>query len=150
MTPTPERSLRPRRTLQRRIEQAGLVFETAILESCLRREPEDTAVLAELAQACTRLRRYRRGLQLDRQLVHSHPDDPIAHYNLACSLVLTGDLPGASRELLQAARLGYRDLEHLQRDPDLRRLRRDPSFAPLLAQMQAIARQTPPSLSGQP
>ena len=143
MTPPPERPPRQRRTFDRRIEQAGLLFETGILECCLRRSPEDTAVLAELAEACTRLRRYRRGLQLDRRLVRRDPKDPIARYDLACSLVLTGDLPGAARELLVAARLGYRDLEHLLRDPDLRRLRRDPSFAALRAQLEQIAGEAP-------
>jgi hypothetical protein len=143
MTATPERRPRQRRSLDRRLELAGLVFDTAMLESCLRRDPDDTEVLAELAEACTRLRRFRRGLQLDRRLVRRHPKDPIARYNLACSLVLTGDLPGATRELLAAARLGYRDFDHLLRDPDLRRLRRDPSFAELRAQLEQIARQSP-------
>jgi hypothetical protein len=123
------------------MEQAGLTFDSGILESCLRRHPDDSEVLAELAEACTRLRRYRRGLQLDRRLVRRHPKDPIVRYNLACSLALTGDLPGAGRELLAAARLGYRDVDHLMRDPDLRRLRRDPSFTELRAQLERIARE---------
>jgi hypothetical protein len=124
------------------MDLAGLTFDTGILESCLRRDPDDSEVLAELAEACTRLRRYRRGLQLDRRLVRRHPEDPIVRYNLACSLALTGDLPGAARELLAAARLGYRDLEHLLRDPDLRRLRRDPSFAALRAELERITRES--------
>ena len=123
------------------MEQAGLTFDSGILECCLRRHPDDSEVLAELAETCTRLRRYRRGLQLDRRLVRRHPRDPTVRYNLACSLALTGDLPGAARELLAAARLGYRDIEHLLRDPDLRRLRRDPCFAELRAQLERIARE---------
>ena len=140
-SPNPPRCRR--RSLGRRIEQAGLAFDTAILECCLRRQPDDSAVLAELAEACTRLRRYRRGLQLDRRLVRRHPRDPVARYNLACSLSLTGDLLGAARELQAAVRLGYRDLEHLLRDPDLRRLRRDPSFAPLREQLELLLREPP-------
>jgi len=143
MRPARDRSTNRPKSLGRRIEQAGLVFETAILESCLRRQPDDSAVLAELAEACTRLRRYRRGLQLDRRLVRRHPRDPVARYNLACSLALTGDLTGAARELQSSVRLGYRDLAHLMRDPDLRRLRRDPSFATLLALLERLVREAP-------
>ena len=140
MTPTPRRLSTRGRTLNRRLDQAGLAFDSGILESCLRRDPDDSEILAELAEACTRLRRYRRGLQLDRRLVRRHPQDPIVRYNRACSLALTGDLPGAARELLAAAHLGYRDVDHLLRDPDMRRLRRDPSFAELRAQLERIAK----------
>ena len=145
MTPTSRGPLHRCRTLRRRLEQAGLAFDAGILEGYLRRQPDDSAVLAELAETCTRMRRFRRGLQLDRQLARRHPQDPTVRYNLACSLALTGDLPGAARELLAAARLGYRDLEHLLRDPDLRRLRRDPCFAGLLGQIERIAREAPRS-----
>jgi hypothetical protein len=143
MTERPQPSLRRRGSVDRRISLAGLAFDSGILECCLRRDPDDTEVLAELAETCTRLRRYRRGLQLDRRLVRRRPKDPFARYNLACSLVLTGDLPGAAQQLLTAARLGYRDLEHLLRDPDLRRLRRDPSFVELRTRLEQIVRESP-------
>jgi hypothetical protein len=129
----------PPAAVQRRLDRAALAFEAGVLEELHARQPDDIALLAALAEACTRLRRYRKGLLLDRQLVEHDPRDPIFRYNLACSCSLTGDLPGASAELLTAFELGYRDFEHLLRDPDLRRLRADARFEAVRARMAALA-----------
>ncbi len=110
------------------MQHAALTFETGVLEQVLLREPDNLEVLASLAEACTRLRRYRRGLELDRRLVARDPGEPLFRYNLACSLSLTGDLQAACDELLLAIDCGYRDFAHMERDPDLRRLRGDPRF----------------------
>jgi Flp pilus assembly protein TadD len=144
MTSTPENPApRPASsaTLGRRLERAGWAFETGILEQLLEREPDNLAVLVALAESCTRMRRYRRGLELDRQLVARDPNDPVFRYNLACSLSLTGDLPGARDALLAAFALGYRDFAHLRDDPDLRRLRRDPRWETVAERMLELARE---------
>jgi Flp pilus assembly protein TadD len=127
MTGTPPAPARPspQGLLARRLQHAALAFETGVLEQLLAREPDNVEVLAALAEACTRMRRYRRGLELDRQLVALDPDEPLFRYNLACSLALTGELDAACAELLAAIDRGYRDFAHMERDPDLRRLRRD-------------------------
>jgi Flp pilus assembly protein TadD len=114
--------------LGRRLQHAALAFETGVLEEVLRREPDNVEVLAALAEACTRLRRYRRGLELDRCLVARDPEEPLFRYNLACSLALTGDVSGACDELVAAIDRGYRDFAHMERDPDLRRLRQDAAW----------------------
>ena len=125
MTPDPEITAPPVRPgrLSRRMQHAALAFETGVLEEVLLREPENLEVLAALAEACTRLRRYRRGLELDRCLVARDPDEPLFRYNLACSLALTGDAGQACDELVAAIDRGYRDFAHMERDPDLRRAR---------------------------
>ena len=127
----------------RRLQRAGLAFETGILEELHARRPDDIALLAALAEACTRLRRYRRGLQLDRQLAQHDPADPVIRFNLACSCSLTGDLPAAAAELLMALQLGYRDFAHLLRDADLRRLRQSSAFEPVRARIEQLQRKTP-------
>jgi Flp pilus assembly protein TadD len=127
----------------RRLHRAGLAFDTGILEELHERSPDDIAVVAELAEACTRLRRYRRGLALDRRLVEHDPADPTFRYNLACSCSLTGDLPGAADELLRSLELGYRDFAHLLRDPDLRRVRRDAAFEPVRVRLEQLQRKSP-------
>ena len=121
--PAPSRRPPPTGILARRLQHAALAFETGVLEQVLAREPDNVEVLAALAEACTRLRRYRRGLELDRLLVQRDPDEPLFRYNLACSLALTGDVVGACDELVAAIDRGYRDFAHMERDPDLRRLR---------------------------
>jgi Flp pilus assembly protein TadD len=123
----------------RRLDRVDLAFEAGIIELRLRRDPENVALLAAMAEACTRLHRYAEGLALDRRLVALHPDEPVSRYNLACSLALTGDLDGATRELLAAVRLGYRDFDHLALDTDLRRLRRDAGYGALLGRLARIA-----------
>jgi predicted Zn-dependent protease len=130
-------------TSGRRLERAGLAFETGILEELHARQPDDIALVAALAEACTRLRRYRRGLELDRRLVEHDPADPGFRYNLACSCSLTGDLPAAASELLAALALGYRDFAHLLRDADLRRVRGDAVFAPVRERMEQLQRKSP-------
>jgi len=127
-------------SLGRRLEHAAWNFETGVLERLLEREPDNVEVLAALAETYTRLRRYRRGLELDRRLVDHDPREPLFRYNLACSLSLTGDLRAAADALLVAFDLGYTDFDHLRRDPDLRRLRRDECFEPVRLRMEALAR----------
>jgi len=143
MTPpgNPTDSRRPRGvSLDRRLERAGLAFDTGILECHLARDPDNVEILAELAEAYTRTRRYREGLELDRRLVSTDPDEPLFRYNLACSLSLTGRLDEAADELLIAFDLGYADLDHLERDSDLRRLREAPCFERVRQAMKSIPR----------
>ncbi len=118
-----------RRSLTRKSRRAGLRFETGILEKLVEREPDNLDYLAALGEAYTRLRRYRAGLVVDQELVNRAPDDPIHRYNLACSQSLVGDLDASATSLIKSFELGYRDFDHLRRDPDLRRLRDDLRFA---------------------
>jgi predicted Zn-dependent protease len=138
MTSTRKGRRRAGRALVRRLECADLAFESGILELRLAADPSNVALLSALAEACTRLRRYEQGLALDRRLVDRDPSEPVFRYNLACSLVLTGDLDAACEALEAAVRLGYRDLEHMRRDGDLRRLRRDARYAALLERLERI------------
>lgn len=139
--PKPTHSRRGRAAvLNRRLERAGRAFDTGILECLLRREPENVELLAALAESYTRLRRYREGLDLDHRLVRSDPDEPIFRYNLACSLSLMDRLDDAAEQLMVAFELGYADIEHLERDTDLRRLRASPCFERVRVAMQSVAR----------
>ena len=128
MTSQPAETRRPNR-LERRLSQSALLFEADVLDQLVARDPENVAYLAALGQACSKLKHHNRGLAVDRRLVEAKPDDPTFRYNLACSLVLTGDLDEACEQLLRAIELGYRDFVHLRRDEDLIQLRNDARFA---------------------
>ena len=144
MTSTPETPARgqaPAGALGRRLEHAGWAFETSVLERVLERDPDNMEVLAALAETYTRMRRYRRGLELDKRLVAHDPRDPLFRYNLACSFSLTGDLDAAVESLRVAFELGYRDFEHLRHDADLRRLRRDGRYEAVRQRMDQLGRQ---------
>lgn len=126
MTHGPPETRRP--ALRRTLDRSALLFEAEVLDQLVTREPENVAYLAALGQVCSKLKHHARGLVVDRRLVTVKPDDPTFRYNLACSLVLTGDLDGACAELLRAIDLGYRDFDHLMVDEDLLELRGDPRF----------------------
>ncbi len=62
------------------------------------------------------------------------PDDPTFAYNLACALALQGLRDDALETLREAVTLGFRDVDHIRRDPDLATLRAHPAFEAVLKQ----------------
>ncbi len=108
-------------------------FEIGFFESVLRRNPHDAHVVELLGGLYTRQGRIADGLKMDRKLVRLQPDDPTAHYNLACSLVLSKRRTHALRTLRRAIQLGYRDFDWMQQDPDLEAIKTHPEFQALLA-----------------
>lgn len=120
------------RTTRERIADAGRRFEIAILELRILDRPDDPAALLQLGELYSRARRFGDALAMDLRLVAIAPVDPSVRYNLACSQAQTGDRDGALRSLGDAVRLGYRDLKHMTRDPDLATVRELPGFESVL------------------
>ena len=65
---------------------------------------------------------------MDQQLSRLEPSNPLVFYNLACSYSLNSEFDLAATALEKALALGYRDFKWLAKDPDLRRLRKHPSY----------------------
>jgi predicted Zn-dependent protease len=107
-------------------------FEIPFFESVLRREPRYAIVVELLGGLYTRQGRIADGLKMDRRLVKLQPDNSTARYNLACSLALSKRKSAALRELHHAVKLGYRDFDWMQQDPDLDALKQHPAFQGLL------------------
>ena len=128
----------PTPALEARLDQAGLEFLAEFLEISRRRRPADLDVLGELGTVYTRLGRYTEGLAVDRELVARAPDNPTAHYNLACSLSLCGERTAALDALERAVELGYSDGAFLGEDLDLANLREEPRFLSLLERLRAV------------
>ena len=120
-------------------ELAQLDWEISFFEGVLRRDATYGTAMRVLAELYTRRGRHADGLRLDHRITTLYPDDPMARYNLACSLALTDDLNGAFSALEQAWRLGYRDLNWLKRDPDLRSVRKDPRYEEFLRERASEA-----------
>lgn len=76
--------------------------------------------------------RLKDGLLVDQQLVTVRPDDPTAHYNLACRFALLKQRDKAITTLRKAVELGYRDFAFMQEDHDLDSIRKDPRFRRLV------------------
>ena len=117
-----------------RAKLESLEFEALIplYELRLESEPEDIGAIYWLGHAYTQMGRYEDGLAQDLRLSGLMPDDPTVHYNLGCSLALTGKVEEAFETLRRAVSLGYRDAEHLIADADLDSIRDDDRYRDLL------------------
>lgn len=103
-------------------------FEVEFLEAVVGEDPCEESSLVLLGHLYTRRGEYLKGLEVDRRLTRLRPEDPMAYYNLACSLSLTGSADEAFKALERAFKLGYDDFGHLMEDEDLANLRADPRF----------------------
>jgi len=73
-------------------------------------------------------------IRLYKRIVDRRPKDYIALYNLACAYSLLGDKLAARRYLLKAWDAGFRNVEHIKRDPDLRDIHDTDIFKALTGQ----------------
>lgn len=105
----------PARSLREEI----LGFEIPFFEGLIRRLPKDIPSLEILANHYTSAGMVEKGLRLDRRIVRLDPQNPTAHYNLACSLCLSQRKRDALNALRQAWEYGYDNLDWLLRDEDL-------------------------------
>ena len=121
-------------------EQRDLDIEIGFLEGLARRDLRDIEVLQVLGDDYTRRGRYEDGLRMDHQLAALLPADPLVHYNLACSLSLTGQCDDAIVALNRAVDFGYDDTEWLLSDRDIEKLWGHPQFAKLLGRMRKLAK----------
>jgi tetratricopeptide (TPR) repeat protein len=130
--PTSETSTRPLR------EQTQRDFEIEFLGRVLERDPFFVEAIRVQANNLAAKGEYTRALQLDRRLVRLIPENSIAWYNLACSYAVLGMIDPAFSTLQRSLELGYRYLDRVRRDPDLKVLRRDPRFVRLLRRYEFL------------
>jgi tetratricopeptide (TPR) repeat protein len=122
----------PETSTRRLREQSQLDFELEFLGRILERDPFYADALRVHANNPAAKGQYGRALQMDRRLVRLLPDRAIPWYNLACSYAVLGMTDPSIAALQRSLDLGYRHLDHLRRDPDLKSLRHDPRFIRLL------------------
>jgi len=121
-------------------EQRDLDIEIQFLEGVVQRDRRYVEALQLLGDDYTRRGRFKDGLQVDRRLARLCPEDPLVHYNLACSFSLTEEFRKAAHALRKALQSGYRDFEHLRRDSDLEPLRQTNLYAAIeqeIAELEA-------------
>jgi len=125
----------PKRVLGR-FAQDQSSFDIRFLEDLLVRLGDSGDLLSQLGYLYTQSGRYRDGLAVDRRLVAMRPRDPISYYNLACSHSRLKQSTRAFAAIRRAIELGYRDAEHMQVDPDLENVRKDPRWQDVLSVMK--------------
>jgi len=111
-------------------------FEIEFFEGVHQRLPADPDVIEILGSLYSDLGQVDNSLRMDNRLVDLQPDNPTAHYNLACSLALKQRNEDALRVLRQAVELGYRDIKWLLDDPDFKDLRQHPEFQSIIVDLE--------------
>ena len=114
------------------LEKLELRFRIGLYEAALEGDPSQTELLVHLGTLYTRVGLFEKGLEVDRRLVEANPEEPMFHYNLACSYSLLGNVDTAFATLRKAIQLGYDEIEHLRSDPDLDNLKKDRRYDELL------------------
>jgi Flp pilus assembly protein TadD len=117
-------------------DQTQLDFELDFFQGILDRQPNHIDVLRVQGNNLTLKGRYAEGLQIDKKLALLRPEDPLVHYNLACSLSLLRKKEAAIKTLRRAIELGYRDFDYIRDDRDLDFVRSDPRFRQLLREFE--------------
>lgn len=120
------------------LRDAWLDFLIDLDQAAIAAFPDDIDALSRLGETLTRRGRHEEGLAIDRRLVVLLPESATAHYNLACSLALTGRMDEAFTALEAAVEHGYDEPDHLEGDDDLALLRDDPRFQDLLDRLRTL------------
>lgn len=121
---------------QQKIKTVDLDFEINFFEGLLKIRPAFIPALVALAEVYTKKGELKKGLELDLRISELRHDDPVVHYNLACSYSLLGLLDDAFRVIKKAVTLGYEDFAYLRKDPDLGNLRKDSRFQKFLEELK--------------
>jgi len=123
----PDKSSGKSKRLTRK-EIRELDVKITFMEGLVRRDPRYVEAFQILGDHYTQRGRYDNSLEVDKKLSRLEPRNPLVFYNLACSYSLNRDFDAATTALGKALSLGYRDFKWLARDPDLRQLRKHPSY----------------------
>lgn len=117
-------------------EQSQLDFEIDFYAGIVARRPDYIDVLRVHGNNLTIKGRHREGLEIDHQLISLRPNDPLAHYNIACSFALLKKPDLSIKSLRRAVELGYRDFRYMREDRDLEGVRQDPRFRQLMREYE--------------
>ena len=83
--------------------------------------------------------KYERAAEVAQQLIQLRPQNPDAHYNLACALARQHRVAESLEALKGAIDAGWRDMVHASIDPDLDGIREHPDYARLVQHLKRLA-----------
>jgi tetratricopeptide (TPR) repeat protein len=103
-----------------------------VLKLATEMEPHCAGAWYDLGLAQARLRHRKAARQCFLKSLELRPECAWSYYDLACLDALEGRRNAAFDNLTQALARGFRNVEHLRRDADLRSLRRDARWKTLI------------------
>ena len=115
-------------------------FIVWFMEGVIEDYPYFLECLMYLGNAYTAMGEYEKGLQIDVRLVKLKPEDPLVHYNLACSYSLLGNIKKSLAALSKAIELGYDDIKHMEEDEDLDSLKNEKEYKALINKLKKSLR----------
>ena len=115
-----------------------LDFEISFYEELLEKRPDFVDALILLGELYTKKGLYSNGLSVDRRLAQLRPDEPVVHYNLACSYSLLNKTDEALASLKRAVQLGYTEFDFMEGDKDLNNIRQDQRYKELVSRYKRI------------
>lgn len=113
-------------------EERQTATEIAFLQALHLRLPKNERIIPPLSDLLIRNGKYREGLSVDQQLVRLRPTDPQAWYQLGCSFAMLNRPDDAIQALVMAIDYGYRDINTMLKDPDLKPLQQNLNFLALV------------------
>ena len=127
--------------------EEDLDFQIRFFEDLVEDDEDFVDAVIPLADAYTRKWWFEKGLRLDKKLALLKPDDACVFYNLGCSYALLNQEEKAVEALDKALNLGYRDLEWMEKDPDLAGLRKAAGYKDLVRRFFSEAGEDTPELN---
>ena len=118
-------------------ERSQIDFEIGFFADILDRLPEYTDALRAHASNLALKGELKDGLLVEQKLVELRPEDPDAHYNLACRYALLKQPELALVTLKRAIELGFRDFRTMIQDRNLESVRGDKRFRALIREYHA-------------
>ncbi len=122
----------------KRANERDLDTKINFLAGIVRRDPDYVDALQLLGDHYTQRGLFQEGLKVDERLAELEPTSSLVFYNLACSYSLTDQFDRALLALDRAMDLGYRDFAWLARDPDLKKLRKQPGYEEIKAKIRTL------------
>ena len=122
--------------LARLAEQSQLDFELDFFGGILERHASYVDVLRAHGNNLTLKGRYADGLHIDKRLVQLRPNDPLAHYNLACCYALLKAARPGPQDAAPGGRAGLPRLPLHARGPRPRLDPPRPAFRQLLREYE--------------
>jgi TolB-like protein/Flp pilus assembly protein TadD len=107
-----------------------------IIESHLRRNPEDVRAIYMGAGALVHLGRNAEAEEWIHKALQLEPDEPAVYYNIACVYARMGKIETAVEYLEESVVLGFAHAEWIKHDGDLAPLRDHPGFRSIVERAQ--------------